>query len=111
MNTTTDRQRRHDEQWQHAVLDGLARMLDVLHDISDGLQQLNAATPPSTPQTNDPTPHGPQLMSVNDLAEHLGVAPSLIRSRRYIGDGPPATMVGSRVFYNRSDVDAWLAQR
>jgi hypothetical protein len=30
-----DRQRRHDENWQHAVLDGLARVLDVLHDISE----------------------------------------------------------------------------
>src|SRR5436190_24232578 len=110
-----DRQRRHDERWQHEVLDGMSRMLDVLHDISDSVRQLAEAEvnraavdipPPARPEKDRP-----QLLSVDDLAELLGVTPGTVRSLRSSREAPVATKVGRRVFFDRGDVDEWLRQR
>lgn len=72
-----ERTRRHNERWQREVLDGLARAMTVLHDISDGIQQLNRTL--SRQQTALPPPPiemdsgEPMFFSILDLAEHLGV--------------------------------------
>jgi excisionase family DNA binding protein len=106
---TAERHRRHDELWQNAVVDGLARALDVLHDISDELRQLSERTPLAQPET-PAAPDSPAsaLLSIDDLAEYLGTSPGFIRSLRSTGKGPTVTKIGSRVFFHRSDVDAWL---
>ncbi|HEY3924170.1 MAG TPA: hypothetical protein VGL75_06370 [Acidothermaceae bacterium] len=41
------------------VLDGMARMLDVLHDISDSLQRLTAAPAQPPREISEPTPSIP----------------------------------------------------
>jgi hypothetical protein len=43
MGSTIDRQRRHDEKWQAEVIDGMNRVLTVLHDISCGTRDLTQA--------------------------------------------------------------------
>jgi len=105
-----ERQRRHDERWQQEVLDGLARMLDVLHDISDAVREL-AAVPPERSTSTDSEPDTlPLLLSVTTLADALGVSPSTVRSFRASGHGPRPTKVGGRLFFHRDDVDTWLQE-
>ena len=107
-----DRERRHDEAWQKEVLDGLARMIDVLHDISDGIQQLvEASAHAPTPVAAEQESNAPQLFSVRGLAEHLGVSPSVIYGLRTTGDGPVSTKLGSRLYFHRDDVAAWLSEQ
>jgi excisionase family DNA binding protein len=48
------------------------------------------------------------LMSVQDLAEYLGVARQTIYQWRYQGFGPDSVRVGGAVRYRRAEVDAWL---
>ncbi len=55
--TATERSRRHDERWQHEVLDALARMLDVLHDISGAT---GVKTVPGTTELQPPAEHPPK---------------------------------------------------
>jgi excisionase family DNA binding protein len=109
--TSMDRHRRHDERWQSEMLDGLARIHTVLHDISDGVRELRQAIvqqrSPQKPASADVSE--PRLMSVAGLAEHLGLSPSAVYALRASGHAPPVTKVGSRVFFQRTDVDAWLA--
>lgn len=111
-----DRRRRHDEQWQAAVLEGMNRMLQVLHDVSDGIVELNrtvrelTATVKSTP-TPQPATSGADLLSIDELADLLGTTANGIRQLRYRRKAPPATKVGNRVRFRRADVDAWLAEQ
>lgn len=107
--TTIDRQRRHDERWQSEVLDGLARMHSVLHDISDGVRELRQAIERERTVVTSTEVERPLLMSVAGLAEHLGLSPSAVYALRSAGHAPPVTKVGSRVFFQRADVDSWLA--
>src|SRR4051794_67725 len=110
-----ERQRRHDEKWQHEVLSGMSRLLDVLHDISDAVRELAEAQARQwTLDTNAapaPSRTRPQLLSVEDLAELLGVTPGTVRGLRSSREAPVATKVGRRVFFDRDDVDEWLRQR
>lgn len=112
--TTTNRLRRHDERWQAEVLDALARMLDVLHDVSDAVRELGLRIEGgrSAPPDAAPVPReGPILLSVAGLTEYLGVSASTIRGLRSSGRGPVATTVGRRVFFQQADVDAWLSEQ
>jgi hypothetical protein len=109
--TTIDRQRGRDAKWQVEVLDALARIVDVLHDISDGVRELSVRVDERrTPREQTP-PHRDRevLLSVEDLAVKLGLSVNAIRALRARRRGPPATMVGSRVFFQPDDVDAWLS--
>jgi excisionase family DNA binding protein len=106
------RQHRHDEAWQNAVVDGMARMMDVLHDISDGVRQIAEATSgPTTDARIAPSEGQRPMLSVDELAELLGVSGGSVRSLRWSGKGPIATKIGGRVLFQRNDVDAWLEQR
>lgn len=108
MSHPPERQRRHDERWQKEMLDGLARIHTVLHDISDGIRELIDSTPQPAPAATDTV--APQLMSVAALAEHLGLSRSAVYALRSAGHAPPETRLGSRVLFQRADVDAWLAE-
>jgi hypothetical protein len=104
-----DRQRKHDELWQKEVVDGMARMLDVLHDISDGIQKLSAASPPAPPAPPTANEESQKrLLSVTDLAALLGVTPEVVRGLRASGNGPPVTKVGRRIFFQRKDIEVWF---
>lgn len=95
MATELDRQRRHDEQWQHEVLTALGRLMDVLHDISDAVRGI--ATQDTRPPAERPIQDDrPVLLTVEGLADHLGVSVSTVRSLRASGGGPPATKIGRR---------------
>jgi excisionase family DNA binding protein len=49
-----------------------------------------------------------RLLSVEDVADYLGVPVATVRRWRYVGDGPRSLKVGRHVRYRREDVDAWL---
>lgn len=56
--------------------------------------------------SNDP------LITVQELAAELRLAPSTLFSWRHIGTGPRSMKLGKkRVVYRRSEVDAWLAEQ
>jgi len=113
MATTIDRQRRHDEKWQSKVLDGMNRVLAVLHDVSDGVRDLAEAVRALERATQPPPPPTPagraEFFSVGDLAELIGLSEGAVRNLRYRGKGPAATKVGGRLRFRRRDVEAWLA--
>lgn len=49
-----------------------------------------------------------RLMSASEVADFLGISVHTLYQHRYRGDSPPAFMVGNRIRYRRSDVEAWL---
>jgi excisionase family DNA binding protein len=115
MGSTIDRQRRHDEKWQAEVIDGMNRVLAVLHDISDGIRDLTQAVR-TAEQTRQPPPAAAERVqsdysSIRDLAELLGISEAAVRGLRQRGEGPTATKVGRRLRFRRHDVDRWLASR
>jgi excisionase family DNA binding protein len=50
-------------------------------------------------------------MTVEDLAEYLGIPVQTVYKQRSMGTGPPGYPVGRWVRFKRSEVDAWLAKR
>jgi excisionase family DNA binding protein len=53
----------------------------------------------------------PDLLSVAELADYLGVPTSTIHFWRGKGEGPPALMVGKRLKFRVDDVVKWLDER
>jgi excisionase family DNA binding protein len=107
------RQRRHDERWQREVLDGMARMLDVLHDISDAVRALAEArgAPAALLPERRRNDHAECLLSVAEAADFLQVPAATLYTWRYRGQGPPGIRVGKYVRYRRQDIEGWLEQR
>lgn len=52
-----------------------------------------------------------KLLSVEELAELLGVPVGTIYRWNHIGTGPQAIKVGRHVRYRQTDIDRWLDQR
>ncbi|MCZ4536236.1 helix-turn-helix domain-containing protein [Gordonia terrae] len=48
-------------------------------------------------------------MSVAETAEYLGIAKQTLYGLRHRGQGPVGYRIGGRAFYDRADVDAWIA--
>jgi predicted DNA-binding transcriptional regulator AlpA len=46
-----------------------------------------------------------------ELASELGVCVKTLERWRTLGQGPPVTKIGRRVYYRRSSVAAWLNSR
>lgn len=51
------------------------------------------------------------LMTVQELADYVGVPRSTVYQWNYAGTGPRFIRVGKYTRYRRSDVDDWLAER
>jgi predicted DNA-binding transcriptional regulator AlpA len=49
-----------------------------------------------------------QTLNVNEAADYSGISKSTLNKRRVYGGGPLYIKVGSRVIYDRTDLDAWL---
>lgn len=49
-----------------------------------------------------------QLMTTDEVAQYLGLAPSTLNTWRSRGRGPQFIKVGKLVRYSRSEVDYWL---
>lgn len=49
-----------------------------------------------------------KLLSVEELAELLGVPRATLYRWRYVGSGPPGITVGRHVRYRPADVERWL---
>ena len=49
--------------------------------------------------------------SLRDAAKALGVSARTLSRWVQIGQGPARTLIGRRVYYRKSTVEAWLAQR
>ncbi len=91
--------------------DGMARALDVMHDISDGIRQLTELLQAPTPTEQSQDVSESLLLSVKGLAALVGTSEASLYSLRSTGKGPPVTRVGSRVYFQRVDVDAWLREQ
>lgn len=103
-----ERERRHDEQVQREVLAGMARILDVLHDISDSLRLL---APPDRTGPSDELQEAEDAtlrLTVDEAAALLGLSPVSLRSAIAAGHGPPITLIGRRIFISRTDLRLWL---
>jgi excisionase family DNA binding protein len=48
------------------------------------------------------------LLTIDELAAHLGVPTRTLYGWRYRNEGPPAIRVGRHLRYNWADVEAWL---
>jgi excisionase family DNA binding protein len=53
----------------------------------------------------------PELLSLRELAEYLGVPASTVYFWRNQRTGPPGFRVGKQLRYRASEVDAWLRQQ
>lgn len=107
-----ERQRRHDEKWQRATLDGLSRILEVLHDISDGVQELANSPKNSSPdRAIHPPDDRPLLLSVKGTAEAVGIPSSSLRNLIAARKGPVPTKIGGRLYFHRDDIDQWLQEQ
>jgi len=52
-----------------------------------------------------------RLLSVEDLAEYLGVPVATLYAWRYHRDGPPGFRVGRHVRYRWADIEEWISDR
>jgi len=52
-----------------------------------------------------------RLLTIEDLAEYLGVPVATLYAWRYRRQGPPGFRVGRYVRFRRSDVEAWIEDR
>lgn len=52
-----------------------------------------------------------RLLTVQDLAEYLGVPVATIYQWRYRGEGPNGFRVGRHVRYRWREVDAWVERQ
>lgn len=51
----------------------------------------------------------PDRMSTAGAAGYTGLADSTLRYYRHAGIGPASYRIGAKVFYDRADLDSWLA--
>ena len=51
------------------------------------------------------------LLSINEVAEWLGVPVTTLYQWRTRGKGPAGIRIGRHVRYDRADVEAWLARQ
>ncbi|MCG7631130.1 helix-turn-helix domain-containing protein [Gordonia McavH-238-E] len=51
----------------------------------------------------------PERFTPRTLADYLGVAPQTVYGWSHRGQGPIGYRVGGRKYYDRADVDAWIA--
>lgn len=68
------------------------------------------ATEPARSAQRTPGDPLPEIMSIQHLAEFLGVPLSTVYKWRYRGEGPRAIKIGGHVRYRRSEVQHWLAE-
>jgi excisionase family DNA binding protein len=62
----------------------------------------------STPEALDPRTE--PLLTVDELAQWLGLNPGTLRYWRHVHRGPCSLSVGGAVRYRRADVEEWLEQ-
>ena len=105
-------ERRRDERVQDEALGALQRILDVLHDVSDGIQELQRLQMEASSRA-DPSPieaPGPLLLSIDGAAELIGISSSSMRRMCDASYGPTTVRIGSRIFLHRTDLDQWLEE-
>ncbi len=70
---------------------------------------MNTNTPSTVALTSSPTPDGLEpLLSIETLAEYVGVPVVTIYRWRTEGKGPCAVRIGRHLKFSLSDVRAWL---
>ena len=52
-----------------------------------------------------------RLLTVEELAEYLGVPVATLYQWRHRGEGPPGFRVGRYIRYRRNDVEQWIRDR
>ena len=52
-----------------------------------------------------------RLLTVDDLAEYLGVPVTTLYAWRYHRKGPPGFRVGRHVRYRWADIEEWISDR
>jgi excisionase family DNA binding protein len=52
-----------------------------------------------------------RLVSIDELADYLGVPVATLYAWRYRREGPPGFRVGRHVRYRWSDIQTWIASR
>ena len=62
-------------------------------------------TRPIPPETRDP------LFTVKDAAAYCRVSKSFLDKARVYGGGPSFILLGSRIRYRQSAIDAWMSGR
>jgi excisionase family DNA binding protein len=51
------------------------------------------------------------LLTIDEVADYLGVPARTVEAWRYKGTGPPGFRIGKHVRYRPEDVDRWLEQQ
>jgi len=52
-----------------------------------------------------------RLLTINEVADLLGIPVATIYRWRHIGDGPPGYRIGRHVRFRRAEVEAWIESR
>lgn len=64
---------------------------------------------PTAPTNEELIARAARRMTVAATAEYLGIAKQTLYGLRHRGQGPVSYRIGGRAFYDRADVDAWVA--
>lgn len=51
------------------------------------------------------------LMNLEQASTYLNMTPKQLRWQRYVGKAPRAALIGGRVTFRRSDLDAWISEQ
>ncbi|SKY52275.1 Helix-turn-helix domain [Mycobacteroides abscessus subsp. massiliense] len=53
----------------------------------------------------------PDRMTTAEAAKYTGLADATLRAYRHTGTGPVSYRLGAKVFYDRADLDKWIASQ
>ena len=63
------------------------------------------------PQVENGSIRDMDLLTLNEAADRIGIAPQTLMNWRTRGYGPPSARIGGRVKYRPEDIDAWINDR
>lgn len=64
------------------------------------------------PESAESTDIWAKRMGIKDAAKYLqGVSTQTLYRYRHLNTGPRSYTIGTRVFYDREDLDAWVAEQ
>jgi hypothetical protein len=66
---------------------------------------------PANPPKVAPSPNTRTFLIPKEVAGERHTTEESLARERAAGDGPPFYKIGSRVLYDRDDLDAWYAER
>jgi predicted DNA-binding transcriptional regulator AlpA len=89
--------------------EGFIEFLDDLSRVSPPIEERTKPKQPGVPP--QPSLEGKRMLNTKDAAAYVGLAVQTLAEMRVSGESPPFYKLGRQVFYDRAELDEWIALR